>query len=165
MVKHSVNIVKYFSIFIYMNGKALMKFYYFAKLVRHNENGNDYFVVSFPDVKGAISDGSTVDEATANGKEALEGCLEVMLEKNRLIPVAKEYKGKEFHKVWVNPKIAAAILAKENRGDKTINEFVKIIGTSADVYAKLEKAKANPTISMLNKIAKASGKHLKVSFV
>jgi antitoxin HicB len=139
--------------------------YYFAKLVRHNENGNDYFVVSFLDVKGAISDGSTIEEAIANGKEALEGCLEVILEKNRLVPVAKEYKGKEFHKVWIDPKIAAAILAKENRGNKTISEFVEIIGTSANVYAKLEKAKLNPTISMLNRIAKANGKHLKVSFV
>lgn len=139
--------------------------YYFAKLVRHNENGNDYFVVSFPDVKGAISDGSTLEEAIANGKEALEGCLEVMLEKNRLIPAAKEYKGKEFHKVWIDPKIATAILAKENRGNKTISEFVEIIGTSANVYSKLERARLNPTVSMLSRIARANGKHLKVSFV
>ena len=139
--------------------------YYFAKLALHNENGNDYFVVSFPDVKGAVSDGATIEEAIANGKEALEGCLEVILEKNRVIPVAKEYKGKEFHKVWIDPKISTAILAKENRGNKTISEFVEIIGTSANVYAKLEKARLNPTVSMLNKIANASGKHLKVSFV
>lgn len=90
-----------------MNGKVLMKFleensfhlervkgshhimdngsvstmYYFAKLTQHNDNGNSYFVVSFPDVKGAISDGLTIEEAIENGKEALEGCLEVMLEK------------------------------------------------------------------------------------
>ncbi|MCL2101508.1 MAG: type II toxin-antitoxin system HicB family antitoxin [Fibromonadales bacterium] len=139
--------------------------YYFAKLARHNENGNDYFVVSFPDVKGAISDGSTIEEAIANGKEALEGCLEVILEKNRLIPTAKEYKGKEFYKIWIDPKIATAILAKENRGNKTISEFVEIIGTSANAYTKLEKAKLNPTISMLSRIANANGKHLKVSFV
>jgi transcriptional regulator with XRE-family HTH domain len=88
-----------------------------------------------------------------------------MLEKNRFIPAAKEYKGKEFHKVWIEPKIATAILAKENIGNKTISEFVEIIGTSVSIYNKLEKAKLNPTISMLNKIAKANGKHLKVSFV
>jgi antitoxin HicB len=139
--------------------------YYFAKLAKHNENGKNYFVVSFPDIKGAISDGSTVEKAIANGKEALEGCLEVMLEKSRNIPVAKEYKGKEFRKVWIDPKIAAAILAKKNRGNKTISEFVEIVGTSVGIYSKLEKAKLNPTISMLNKIANANGKHLKVSFV
>jgi antitoxin HicB len=139
--------------------------YYFARLTKHNENENRYYVISFPDVKGAISDGSTIEEAIVNGKEALEGCLEVMLEKNRFIPAAKEYKGKEFHKIWVDPKIATAILAKENRGNKTVNEFVEIIGTSVSIYNKLEKAKLNPTISMLNKIAEANGKHLKVSFV
>jgi hypothetical protein len=48
----------------------------------------------------------------------LEGCLEVMLEKNRLIPAAKEYKGRLFiyrnFKLFSNKRKAFAEFVASN---------------------------------------------------
>lgn len=44
------------------------------------------FGISFPDFPGCVSAGSTLDEALAMGREALEGHIEVMAEAGEPIP-------------------------------------------------------------------------------
>lgn len=40
----------------------------------------------YPDIPGCISDGETIYEAIANGREALRDCIEVFSESGRKIP-------------------------------------------------------------------------------
>jgi predicted RNase H-like HicB family nuclease len=51
----------------------------------HKEPGSDYGV-SFPDLPGCVSAGTTLEEAHEMGAEALQGHLEVMLEAGDPIP-------------------------------------------------------------------------------
>ena len=49
------------------------------------EEGGGY-LVEYPDIPGCMSDGETIEEAIANGREALLDCLEVFKESGRKIP-------------------------------------------------------------------------------
>jgi antitoxin HicB len=50
-----------------------------------NEEGGGY-LVEYPDIPGCMSDGETVEEAIANGREALRDCIEVFRESGRKLP-------------------------------------------------------------------------------
>lgn len=49
------------------------------------EEGGGY-LVEYPDIPGCMSDGETVEEAIANGREALRDCLAVFKETKRPVP-------------------------------------------------------------------------------
>ena len=49
------------------------------------EEGGGY-LVEYPDIPGCMSDGETIEEAIANGREALRDCMEVFNESGRKIP-------------------------------------------------------------------------------
>jgi antitoxin HicB len=49
------------------------------------EEGGGY-LVEYPEIPGCMSDGETVEEAVANGREALRDCLDVFKESGRKIP-------------------------------------------------------------------------------
>ena len=44
------------------------------------------YLVEYPEIPGCMSDGETIEEAIANGKEALRDCLGVFRESGRKIP-------------------------------------------------------------------------------
>lgn len=44
------------------------------------------YLVEYPDIPGCMSDGETIEEAIANGREALRDCLAVFRESGRNIP-------------------------------------------------------------------------------
>ena len=44
------------------------------------------YLVEYPDIPGCMSDGETIQEAIANGREALRDCLEVLQESGRKLP-------------------------------------------------------------------------------
>jgi antitoxin HicB len=44
------------------------------------------FLVEYPDIPGCMSDGENVEEAIANGREALRDCIEVFRESGRKLP-------------------------------------------------------------------------------
>ena len=50
--------------------------YQFTVRPLSKEEGGGY-LVEYPDIPGCMSDGETIDEATANGREALRDCLDV----------------------------------------------------------------------------------------
>jgi antitoxin HicB len=49
------------------------------------EEGGGY-VITFPDLPGCMSDGETVDEAIANGREAFEAWMKSVIEDGKPIP-------------------------------------------------------------------------------
>ncbi len=44
------------------------------------------FLVEYPDIPGCMSDGETIEEAIANGREALRDCIAVLKESGRIVP-------------------------------------------------------------------------------
>jgi antitoxin HicB len=49
------------------------------------EEGGGY-LAEYPEIPGCMSDGETIEEAIANGREALRDCLEVFKETGRAAP-------------------------------------------------------------------------------
>ena len=49
------------------------------------DEGSGY-LVEYPEIPGCMSDGETIEEAIANGREALRDCLEVFKESGRKAP-------------------------------------------------------------------------------
>lgn len=137
--------------------------YYTAKITEDKIHGG--YVVEFPDLHGVVTEGDTMNEAIGNAEEALDLWLSDKLEDNKDIPAPKTHTGANFHQIIVNSATATAILIRNERGRRPMSEVADAIGTSAQSYYRLERAKSNPTIKTLEKIAKASGKRLEVSFV
>lgn len=44
------------------------------------------YLVEYPDIPGCMSDGETIDEAIANGREALRDCIAVFKAIGRKVP-------------------------------------------------------------------------------
>ena len=44
------------------------------------------YLVEYPKIPGCMSDGETIEEAIANGREALRDCIEVFQESGRKVP-------------------------------------------------------------------------------
>ena len=59
--------------------------YQFTVRPLSKEEGGGY-LVEYPDIPGCMSDGETIEEAIANGREALLDCMEVFKESGRKIP-------------------------------------------------------------------------------
>src|SRR5665213_1420287 len=59
--------------------------YQFTVRPLSKEEGGGY-LVEYPDIPGCMSDGETVEEAVANGREALRDCVAVFGESGRKVP-------------------------------------------------------------------------------
>lgn len=59
--------------------------YQFTVRPLSKEEGGGY-LVEYPDIPGCMSDGETIEEAIANGREALRDCLDVFSESGRKVP-------------------------------------------------------------------------------
>ncbi|MGO9893529.1 MAG: type II toxin-antitoxin system HicB family antitoxin [Bryobacteraceae bacterium] len=59
--------------------------YQFTVRPLSNDEGGGY-LVEYPDIPGCMSDGDTIEEAIANGREALRDCVEVFRESGRKLP-------------------------------------------------------------------------------
>ena len=59
--------------------------YQFTVRPLSKEEGGGY-LVEYPDIPGCMSDGEPIEEAIANGREALRDCIEVFSESGRKIP-------------------------------------------------------------------------------
>lgn len=59
--------------------------YQFTVRPLSREEGGGY-LVEYPDIPGCMSDGETIEEAIANGREALRDCVDVFIESGRKLP-------------------------------------------------------------------------------
>jgi len=59
--------------------------YQFTVRPLSKDEGGGY-LVEYTDIPGCISDGETIEEAIANGREALRDCIEVLRESGRKPP-------------------------------------------------------------------------------
>ena len=59
--------------------------YQFTVRPLSKEEGGGY-LVEYPDIAGCMSDGESIEEAIANGREALRDCVAVFRESGRKVP-------------------------------------------------------------------------------
>jgi antitoxin HicB len=127
------------------------------------QEGDDY-LVEFPDVKGAVTYGESLEHALAMASEALSGVLEVMLENEQDIPLPSKPKGKNIYYVAPEASVQAAVLFHLNRGDRSLSDIARALGTSWAAAQRLENPRHSPTVKQLEKAAAAVGKKLVISF-
>ena len=98
--------------------------YQFTVRPLSKEEGGGY-LVEYPDIPGCMSDGETIQEAVANGREALRDCIDVFSESGRKIPKPSIEAAQWRQRV---PRTLYAKLTKqaENEG-VSINSFVTAI--------------------------------------
>jgi antitoxin HicB len=65
--------------------KRYLDAYQFTVRPLSKDEGGGY-LLEYPDIPGCMSDGETVEEAIANGREALRDCIEVFRESGRKLP-------------------------------------------------------------------------------
>ena len=71
----------------------------------------------------------------------------------------------EWDKVEPQYQLERAIINARIERGMTQSELAKKVGTTQAVISRIESTNTNPTINMVNKIAKAFGKKLKIEFV
>ena len=59
--------------------------YQFTVRPLSKDEGGGY-LVEYPDIPGCMSDGESIEEAIANGREALRDCIDVFRESGRKLP-------------------------------------------------------------------------------
>ena len=127
---------------------------YFAKL--HKEQGG--YWTEFPELDCTGSDGTTLNEIRKNSKEALEGILESLFDRECNIPSPKLRRGKNWLPITVDDSIAIPIILRQFRlaHGLTLVKMAKRLGVAYQSYQVLETLhKANPTIKTLRNVAQA----------
>ena len=66
------------------SNRQLDEYQFTVRPLSADEGGG--YLVEYPDIPGCMSDGETIQEAIANGREALRDCLEVFQESGRKLP-------------------------------------------------------------------------------
>jgi antitoxin HicB len=98
--------------------------YQFTVRPLSKEEGGGY-LVEYPDIPGCMSDGETIQEAIANGREALRDCIDVFRESGRKIPKPSIEAAQWRQRV---PRTLYAKLTKQAESEGvSINSFVTAI--------------------------------------
>jgi antitoxin HicB len=124
------------------------------------------YVVEFPDVTNAITEGDSIEEALAMAWEALNGVLESDIAHGWPLPEFRTGPGEGLYPVEVEQHILIAWELRRLRGDRPQSEIAARLGLSYQAYQRLENpGKANPTIKTLERVARAFGKRLEIQLV
>lgn len=137
-----------------------MKFVYPA-IIEQDEGGR--FLVTFQDLAEAMTEGETMEEALFNAQEALTLTLEGRLEEGMEIPLPGPA-GENAHMVAPAARVQSALLVHFSRGDRSLADLARALGTSWPAVKRLEDARHSPTLKILDRTAAALGKKLVLSF-
>jgi len=124
----------------------------------------DGYLVTFPDIEEAFTEGDTLEEALFNAAEVLSLVLESRLDDREEIPEPGKKNGRNVHMIAPDVKIQAALLVRKNRKNKSLAELARMLGTSWPSVQRLENPHHSPTLKMLDRTAAALGKKLVLSF-
>ena len=105
------------------SNRELDEFQFTVRPLSAAEGGG--YLVEYPDIPGCMSDGETIAEAIANGREALRDCLEVFRESGRK-PVRPGIEAAQWRQRL--PRTLYAKLTRQaQREGVSINSFVTAI--------------------------------------
>lgn len=136
---------------------------YIAKIYKEDES----FLVEFPDIPGCLTYGNSLEEAMEMAKDALNGILSVRLKEKEPLPVSKTKANakKGFYAIEVECNLAVAYTVFEARRGKSAAGLCRKMGISRQAFCNFENPHKSVSIPSLEKLAKALGKRLEISFV
>lgn len=123
-----------------------------------------HHLVTFPDFPEAHTDGETLGEALHNAAEALTVTLEGRMVEDIEIPAPGARVAKVQHRVAPAARVQSALGLKFSRGNHTVAEVARALGTSWTAVSRLEDPHHSPSLRQLEKAAAAVGKRLMVIF-
>ena len=124
----------------------------------------DTFVVQFIDFEDIFTEGETLEHAKAMAAEVLTLMLESKAEHQESIPLPSKARGKEIYYIAPEAAVQSALLFIFNKGEQSLSDISRALGTSWAATQRLEDPKHSPTIKTLEKAAAALGKRLVISF-
>lgn len=138
----------------------------FAYPARIAQAPDGSFEVQFLDLDEAFTYGAGEAEALENASEVLSGILESYLEHDREIPEPTA-NAADARYVLPDAKTQAALAfraaLRESVGAKTVAEVARAVETSWPSIARLEDPTHWPTLRLLEKAVRATGRRLVVA--
>ena len=129
------------------------------------ELGEDQrYLVIFPDLEEAISEGETLEEALFNASEVLTLTLEARADEKMPIPKASTLKGKNIYQIFPSARVQSALLLRYAQATRTKAEVAHALNTSWASIDRLESLHHWPSLKMLERAAAAMGQQLVLSF-
>ena len=120
------------------------------------------YFVKFPDLKEAVTEGQTLQEALFNAVEVLTLTLEGRIDEGMEIPNPSKVK-KSWHGITPSARVQAALLMRFSKGKHTTAEIARMLETSWPAVARLEDPHHWPSLRQLERTAAVLGKSLVIS--
>jgi len=120
------------------------------------QDGGGWFV-QFADIEEAFTEGDTAEQAAFNAAEVLSGVLALRLARGEDIALPSPAGGRPV--AIPGAEVQAALLVHFARGERSIAELARAMGTSWPAAQRLERP-GNPTLRQLDRAARALGKRL-----
>jgi len=119
------------------------------------------YLVEFPDLDEAVTEGASLEEALFNASEVLTLTLEGRIDENFNIPQPSNIKN--AYLIAPSARVQAALLVHFAKGNRTVAELARILQTSWPAAARLEDPRHWPSLKQLEKAAAALGQRLIIS--
>jgi antitoxin HicB len=122
------------------------------------------FVVTFPDIPEAITQGDTVEQALAMAQEALETALEFYFEDKRVVPVPSKAKRGQ-RAVELPASLSAKVLLLNEMVTQNIRpaELARRLNTTPQEVNRLTNLRHTTRIDGIAAALQAMGRHLEIS--
>ena len=140
-----------------------MKSYSYPATIKKLRDGT--YDVQFVDFKEAFTYGQTLGEARNNASEVLSGVLESLIAHNQSIPAPSKKKGATPILPDAKTQAAMAICQslKSSKDVKSMAELARAMNTSWAAASRLGDPSHWPTLKLLDKAVRATGKRLVIS--
>lgn len=119
------------------------------------------YIVSFPDLPEAITEGETLAEAMFNASEVLTLTLEGRVDEGVNIPRPSNRKSAKY--IAPAARAQAALLLRWAKGDYTTAEIARALNTSWPAISRLEDLHHWPSLRQLERAAATVGHRLVIS--
>ena len=122
------------------------------------------YTVHFPDLKEAITEAETLEEAYFNAAEVLTLTLEGRMDEGMAIPAPKQRVASKAKWIAPSARVQAALLMRRAKVNHTTAEVARALSTSWPAVARLEDPHHWPSLRQLERAAAAIGQRLVMSF-
>lgn len=131
----------------------------YPAIIEQDVDGKSYNV-QFPDLKGCLTYGATLEEAKENAQEALSVYLESLDSRSKDIPCASDISGDTVYYISPDIRIAFAIEIKKIREEEglTQKDVAAKLGIGWASYQRIENPRrTNPTLTTIHRLEKVFG--------
>lgn len=122
------------------------------------------FVVTFPDIPEAITQGETLEEALAMAQDALQTALEFYFEDKRAVPAPSKAKAGQ-NVIELPASLAAKVLLLNEMVTQKIRpaELARLLKTTPQEVNRLTNLRHTTRIDSIAAALQAMGRHLEIS--